>query len=84
MSKAHTGLKAKEFEDSSYTVKKYYCKASGNLATAGCPDKAVGWYKKSNVPELCTAHEGEALKDPTKEDLKDTSSSTSSTSSTAQ
>ena len=84
MSKAHTGLKAKEFVDSSYTVKKYYCKASGNLATAGCPDKAVGWYKKSNVPELCTAHEGEALKDPTKEDLKDTSSSESSTSSTAQ
>ncbi len=79
MSKAHAGLKAKEFEDSSYTVKKYYCKASGNLATAGCPDKAVGWYKKSNIPELCTAHEGEALGEPTKDDLKDTSSSTSST-----
>lgn len=84
MSKAHSGLKVKEFEDSSYTVKKYYCKASGNLATEGCPDKAVGWYKKSNIPELCTAHAGEALGAPTKEDLEGTSSNTSSTSSTAQ
>ena len=85
MSKAHTGLKAKEFENSSYAVEKYYCKASGNLATAGCPDKAVGWYKKSNVPELCTAHEGEALGNPSEVALENTSSATSSsTSSTAQ
>ncbi len=83
MSKAHTGLKAKEFEDSSYTVQKYYCKSSGNLATAGCPDKAVGWYKKSNIPPLCTTHSGEAVLDPGKEPAKDTQSTTSSTSSTS-
>ncbi len=79
MSKAHSGLKAKEFENSSYAVEKYYCKASGNLATDGCPDKAVGWYRKSNIPELCTAHEGQAALDPGAEPTEDTSSTTSST-----
>lgn len=64
MSKAHAGLKAKKFEDSSYAVDKYYCKSSGKLATDGCPKTAVGWYKKSNIPEVCTAHDGEALYDP--------------------
>ncbi len=64
MSKAHSGLTAKTFEDSSYTVEKYYCPVSGNLATDGCPEKVVGWYKKSNIPSLCTAHSGEAAADP--------------------
>lgn len=79
MSKAHEGLEAKEFEDSTYTVQKYYCRSSGNLATAGCPDKAVGWYKKSNIPPLCTAHTGEAVADPGTEKTEDTASGTSST-----
>ncbi len=64
MSKAHTGLAPKEFENSSYAVERYYCKTSGNLATAGCPERAIGWYKKNNLPDACTAHEGEALGDP--------------------
>lgn len=85
MSKAHAGLKAKEFENSSYAVEKYYCKSSGDLATSGCPDKAVGWYKKSNIPKTCTAHEGELLgkvgEEPSEES---TSSDTSSDSSAAQ
>lgn len=79
MSKAHEGLEAKKFEDSTYTVQKYYCRSSGNLATAGCPDKAVGWYKKSNIPPLCTAHTGEAVADPGTEKTEDTASGTSST-----
>lgn len=79
MSKAHEGLEAKEFEDSTYTVQKYYCRSSGNSATAGCPDKAVGWYKKSNIPPLCTAHTGEAVADPGTEKTEDTASGTSST-----
>ncbi len=64
MSKAHSGLTAKEFENSSYAVEKFYCKTSGNLATESCPERAVGWYKKNNLPEVCTAHEGEALGNP--------------------
>ena len=85
MSKAHTGLAAKEFTDSSYAVEKYYCKSSGDLATSGCPDKAVGWYKKSNLPKACTAHQGELLGEVGEEPSgESTSSDTSSTSSTAQ
>ena len=80
MSKAHSGLEAKEFENSSYAVEKYYCKSSGDLATSGCPDKAVGWYKKSNLPKACTAHQGELLgavgEEPSEEDNSSETSST--------
>lgn len=81
MSKAHAGLEAKEFENSFYAVEKYYCKSSGDLATSGCPDKAVGWYKKSNLPKACTAHQGELLgavgEEPSEEDdSSETSSAT--------
>ena len=82
MSKAHAGLEAKAFTDSSYAVEKYYCKSSGDLATSGCPDKAVGWYKKSNIPKACTAHEGELLGEIGKEQTGENVSS--DTSSTAQ
>ena len=80
MAKAHEGLKAKEFKDSSYAMDKFYCTETGNLATNSCPSKAVGWYKKSNVPELCTAHAGEALPKPSEMPQEETNSSdTSST-----
>ena len=26
--------------------------------------KAIGWYKKNNVPDVCTSHEGTALDTP--------------------
>ncbi len=64
MSKVHSGLAAKEFTDSSYATDKYYCTSTGLLATSDCPSKAVGWYRKSNIPETCTSHVGEALGDP--------------------
>ena len=64
MSKIHKGLKEKEFTDSEYTVDRYYCTSTGNLATASCPSKAVGWFKTSNLPGSCTAHGGKALPDP--------------------
>jgi penicillin-binding protein 1A len=64
MAKAHEGLKAKEFENSSYALEKFYCTETGNLATDSCPNKAIGWYRKSNVPEVCTAHAGEPLGNP--------------------
>ncbi|MBQ8648931.1 MAG: PBP1A family penicillin-binding protein [Clostridia bacterium] len=59
MSQIHSGLKAKEFENSSYAVEKYYCTSSGKLATDACPNKALGWYKKSNLPDVCDTHPGE-------------------------
>ena len=73
MSKVHTGLEAKEFSNSSYAVDKYYCTATGQLATDACPSKAVGWYKKNNIPSVCTSHAGEVLGKPTTEPVEDTS-----------
>lgn len=64
MSKVHSGLKAKEFTDSNYAVDKFYCTATGQLATNACPSKAIGWYKKSNMPAVCTAHSGDVLGKP--------------------
>ena len=64
MSKVHKGLEVKEFSDSSYAVDKYYCTATGALATENCPDKAIGWYKKTKLPEACSSHTGTLLKDP--------------------
>lgn len=75
MSKVHTGLKAKEFEESDYSVCKYYCTSSGQLATSACPSKAVGWYKSSNMPGYCKTHAGEALGSPTTSDKNNTSDS---------
>lgn len=64
MSKVHSGLEVKEFAESSYAVERYYCTSTGNLAASACPSKAIGWYKKSNIPEVCTAHAGTELKTP--------------------
>lgn len=74
MSKAHVGLTPKKFEDSSYAVDRYYCASTGKLATDGCPKKATGWYRKSNLPEVCTAHDGKVLGDPYTEKKKENSS----------
>ena len=82
MSKVHSGLKVKEFEDSSYASKKYYCTQSGMLATDSCKSKAVGWYKKNNIPSVCTTHKGDALPVPgSKEDEAAKNESTQSSSS---
>lgn len=64
MGKIHTGLEAKEFPTSDYVVERYYCTSSGELATANCPSRAVGYYRKGNTPGACHAHGGEALPDP--------------------
>ncbi len=64
MSQVHKGLKAKNFTDSSYTVEKFYCTATGKLATNACPSRAIGWYKKSYIPGACTSHSGTLLGKP--------------------
>jgi len=84
MSKVHSGLKAKEFSDSSYAYKKYYCTQSGLLATDSCKSKAIGWYKKNNIPSVCTTHKGDALPVPgSKEDATSKTESSSSSSQTS-
>ena len=64
MSKVHSGLPVKEFTDSSYAVRRYYCTDTGNLATNTCEHVAIGWYKKSYVPEICSTHGGTVLDSP--------------------
>ncbi len=64
MSKVHSGLKEKEFTDSSYAIDKFYCTSTGKLATEACPNRAIGWYKKNNIPGACTAHSGSLLGKP--------------------
>ncbi|MBE6750050.1 MAG: hypothetical protein E7560_02680 [Ruminococcaceae bacterium] len=76
MSKIHSGLKTKEFSDSNYAEEKYYCTATGELATDACPEKAIGWYRKSNVPVSCTAHTGELLGKPGTEPKEEQSGET--------
>ncbi len=71
MSKVHSGLKAKTFEDSDYAYKKYYCTSTGLLATDSCKSKAIGWYKKNNIPALCTTHKGDALPVPGSKEEKE-------------
>ncbi len=59
MSTIHKDLEAKTFTDSQYSVEHYYCTSTGLLAREGCESRRKGWYRKSNVPGLCTSHEGE-------------------------
>ena len=81
MSKVHSDLKAKEFEDSEYAHERFYCTESGELATDACKKTAIGWYKKNNIPDVCKDHEGTALDTPEveakkpKQNKKDTTSS---------
>ena len=64
MSRLHNGLKEKEFPTSTYASERYYCTASGELATSNCSSKAIGYYRKSNTPGACHIHGGQALPDP--------------------
>ncbi len=64
MSKIHKDLEAKEFVDSEYVVKRYYCTQTGSLATDACPSKGIGWYKKTGLPSKCQTHDGAALDAP--------------------
>ncbi len=77
MQKVHSGLKAEKFNESSYTLKHYYCTETGNLATDACPSKAVGWYRKSGVPSVCKTHAGTALGTPTSDAVESSESATS-------
>ncbi len=41
----------------------YYCAETGKLAGAKCPTGSVGYYKKTFVPEMCTADHSAKKKD---------------------
>ncbi len=60
MKRIHKDLEPKEFEESSYVTRRYFCKETGLLATSGCTELEVGYYKTNySLPQGCTTHEGE-------------------------
>lgn len=71
MSRVHSGLKSKDYVDSEYTVKKYYCTETGNIATNACKSTSIGWYKKDNIPPTCSTHKGDSLPVPGSKEDKD-------------
>lgn len=64
MSKIHNGLEVKDFPQSKYAVDRYYCTETGSLATVACESKAIGWYKKGKLPDVCQKHSGELMMTP--------------------
>lgn len=64
MSKINAGLTPKEFQDSEYAVRRYYCTETGLLAKDTCPSKRIGWYRINDIPDGCSAHIGNLLDSP--------------------
>ncbi len=56
MNRVQDGLETKTFPTSDGVVTAEYCTESGMLATANCPSKATGYYKKDHLPDTCTVH----------------------------
>ncbi len=58
MKALHSKLQPKEFAMPEGIVVAYYCTATGQLATDGCPAAETGTYKATNIPGYCQAHGG--------------------------
>ena len=56
MSQVHEGASGQSFETSNNVTSYQYCKLTGMLAGPGCTDTATGWYKNSNIPQVCSYH----------------------------
>ncbi len=66
MKAIHEDLQIKKFDRPDGIKKLKYCTKTGLRATDGCKDTDTGWYKKTNIPEKCTAHGGKTTKKTTK------------------
>lgn len=59
MNLVHKGLESKSFTKFSPIVEQHaYCTRTGLLASESCPNKAMGWYSKENLPGYCTTCTG--------------------------
>lgn len=56
MQQVHEGVSGKEFETSTNVSSYQYCKLTGMLAGPNCTETATGWYKNSNIPQVCSYH----------------------------
>lgn len=71
----HKNLPIKNFPESTDVEAHTYCLDSGELATDECPRTAVGWYKKTNLPPVCSIHgDGEPLGEGRDSDNRDSES----------
>lgn len=62
MKKVHEDLEPKEFVESEFVSHRYYCEATGLLATDKCVKVSEGWYKTNySLPAVCTEHKGTVL-----------------------
>jgi penicillin-binding protein 1A len=62
MKRVHAKLEPKEFVDSEFITRRYYCKETGLLATDKCTKTGLGCYKTTySLPAPCSAHEGTLL-----------------------
>ncbi len=64
MNDIHKDLPEKDFEK--YTddvVSRTYCTSSGLIAGENCSGTATGWYKKSNIPAVCSGGCGASADD---------------------
>lgn len=57
MGPLHSGLPIIDFPDSDQVEKHVYCKETGLLANDNCTATAEGYYKKDNMPDVCTKHQ---------------------------
>ena len=53
MSHVHQNLPIIQFKDSPNVVAETFCTESGLLAGDDCANTSTGWYKKTNIPEVC-------------------------------
>ena len=89
MNDIHKDLPEQEFEK--YTddaVSRTYCTSSGLIAGEGCSSTATGWYKKSNIPAVCSGGCGvkkdEEDESTTKTDSSETTTKPGTTESTTK
>ncbi len=62
----------KEFPECQDVKQLYYCTKTGLLASGTCPTGSIGYYKSTNVPELCSGHHDEEKeKDKTSAEVYD-------------
>ncbi len=68
MRRIHKNLEPKEFKESEFVTRRYFCKETGLLATTGCNDYEIGYYKTNySLPKSCTEHEGKTYGEVTDE-----------------
>ena len=53
----------KEFPECQDVQELYYCTKTGLLASGTCPTGSIGYYKSTNIPDMCSGHHEEPKKE---------------------